>query len=570
MEVYWRTEYIYTATEISWTRTYLKEAIGLLASVLCTDVGSLPVEQRRCIRMVFNNINDVITERCSGALFQKETAKATGPKDFELICAIAAFNSVFTLINEARTPHRLRYYVPMICEFITADYALPETTKPLVKKLIRLLTEKLSEPQLDGVLASLECLRARGHTLPFFLPSEITEFSETAVEQFIFLQTTRPDLASLFKALHISFAALCAPALGLPNKKSALLTQPQIFLEVIKEALGKQRLKTLEKEKENEITRSVLFYERLALRQTALSPNMPIELLQHCLLWPQNTKDLQKAAMLALSGKTPASLAFPFVAVCLAYFLIDLSPEAPNYSVLLSEGHKTVKLDGFSLLDSLMFFLSRQSNETRKNEQITMLGMFLEIYIAPDTFSVLKTLHQRHKWTLQHSSLVARYISHPTHSADASMFIAGVFVDAELIAPIEEFGLQKEARIIVKALSASRNSTPFTNRLQKQLFSTKTAPHYPLLLINDAVILAAVRSMVKQHAGQDTLLDEITSTLLNTDVIEKRISLIRSAFVQAPPQQKPALFIVVLYFATLLSYDLETLSLITHSLQMPI
>lgn len=571
----------------------MSSTLGVLAFSFCAEARHLSKEQRQAVRQLVAQLHDWVAAGVAASEGQKHPP---WHKNSTVLGSVIGLNRLFFLLDEPVGEDALGFFAPMMCELAIARYVLPELKNSLAHKLIYLLLkEKTPELLVDGVLETLWFLQRQGYPLPQLPRTCLRGLSSAQIQRVFYLQEKRPDMVEVLRSIGLGFdqklafflprergtdrapRGFCAgqqsiPAAPVELPRGAQL-QAYLFLKVLKDALSKRTVERLDKEKEQEITNTALFYERLALLDHAAG-KVSLEMLQHCSAWVQSG-DFKKAAQQYLEKRHSALPLFG--AVYLAQALVEGESGQSSPEALLGAVQWYLPAAGEAILDSLLFYLSQQHCPAAKARSCAVVGQVISWQLAPGRFTEFERLHLKYRWVFSLPGLVQSYLVTAGHQAECRAFLVGELLKHKQLQALAALSLEEEALAQVgeylKKFANDPDLIAMQSYLEEKCGATR-ARAVPgsedvgaQLVPGEKEVVHYIESFQKRQAQENPRLKELFQTILEMGVGKESLGTLKGQFFKIPPPLRLPSFLVLVHFVLLLETDAASLAALIASLE---
>lgn len=575
----WFGESLRKGEEYEWVSTHPDLTLGLLSYAVASKMHLSTVGIKLKIRQVFEH---VFTYAYKWPEDAKNTRNIKG--------SIIALNSIFMLINQIKHEGAFIYYAPVMCEFAVSSFS-QDREKDLIKnRLISMLFADVPEKVSLGIFRTFAYIERIGETVPdtpldtyqktkkVQLPLQrILKFQDEHPTQLKFLAKIGIDKAFYPDALIRDKWADISQWAEPPEKEDetrGAKSEPdmhmgvkdsqhiKIFTNSLDELFNRKILDRLDKEKEAEIGKILLYYERLSISSYKVAGSIPVKILQHSLVWNKNKNDLKKAAHPYIEKK--ASSVPNFVPVLASWCMIHEKEHLADFSLFDKEVSEI-------FLESSCFFMSIYTGEDKKARWKEIGGLF-RLFIRPSTFSGLSRIHARHPWTLINPEIVNAYIGDREDSRyEVTQFYTSKLIQYKHTETIVQHSLEYEAYCEIKQHTRKEMSPYITHLKQHIIDSAKIkgirlekAPKQKKIIVKTEDTLEYAYSTIKRYSEESVYLKDIAKTLLTDDCkIPPSIEL-KEILDRAPHEQKTQIFLRTVYMLILLETNYHSLSNILH------
>ncbi|KAI5192394.1 hypothetical protein NECID01_1916 [Nematocida sp. AWRm77] len=599
----WHTQVLVQLSSCAWSTELLSPTLGVLVYAVCAEIQSFTKEERKQIRKLVERVQDCIGQESSVSGQGKSDRLC---KNHSTAGCILGLNKLFFLLSQTLSDHTLYFFTPAACEFAISRHVFPEIKEALVHRVVELvLDEKVPEPVLEGVFETLLFLKAHGGVLPQLSRERLSKASSAQVQHLLYLQTRQPRLECLLRrigvCIEISPSFFGQTVGGMHGQKKSrgearpghapgselfssehpksiqvqAQVQAEVFLSALKEALERRQFGRLEREKEQDISKTVLFYERLALSELGRPSKLVLDTLQHCMLW-RCSEELKQIAVQCVKKKQ--STLPLFCAVHLAYSLVENSAEEKASGALLGIVREYLHLPaaGSVILDSLLFYLSHQSEASKKESGCVLAGKVVSWYLEPEKFPEFRALVQKYSWILGAHPIVRGFLDTSVHKEECRAFLAEQLLEHGQIGGVLKHGLEKEA-FAQTSLSQQRSDLnpellslhAYLEHKQQMHYSPFSAPvqEEACPVPGEKARLEYIERFQKKQIQRCPHLKSLLQEVLDMGITQESIDRVRLLLEQAPDASRVSMFLVLVHFSLLLEIDAASLLWLIKSVE---
>ncbi|KAI5189870.1 hypothetical protein NEMIN01_0733 [Nematocida minor] len=582
----WFIAILESGKDYDWVCKNPELAIGTLAYAVASKTHLSAVEIKSKVRKMFTHAFDYAYEY----LTHGDSSKSSQKIEENII----ALNNLFILVDQIRNEGGFIYYTPLVCEFIVSSFAQEREKAVLAKRLAPMLFTECPDEVFIGIFKTFALMESKNEAIPDVLPDVLQKTKKETLQKILKFQNAHPTQLKflhkigivknfhpkvvsvpskppIFEMSHVSTELSKKSAdseeAGLHMKIKESL-QIKIFASTVEEAFNKKILNTLEKEKEIEIGKVLLYYERLSISTYKTANTIPVEIIQYALVWSKNRNDLKKAAHPYIERRVPSTPKFvPVVAAwCMIYEQNALHADFSSFD----------KEAGEILLKSCCFFLSIYEKKDKEEKWEETAEMF-KIFIKPSNFPGLARIHAKHPWTLRNPAITSAYmhsrLNRSEYSHEILKFYASKLMQYKFIETVTECNLEYEAycELEQRADKEPANSTENLKNYIKQSAARKKIDLHrnseqKQFKIEIENVLRYVHATIKKYGEESAQLKEIVKILLADGPKECPSPMLKDIFEKAPKKKQIQIFLKILYIFTILETDLLSLAGISQTL----
>ncbi|KAI5180777.1 hypothetical protein NEOKW01_1061 [Nematocida sp. AWRm80] len=543
------------------------EKIGIMIYFICTLEYKRDKIVRKTVRNTISSLNDQMH-----ALTLAPKKKKKAQKGSSLAECIIGMNSLFSLIFQIQSETELLLYAPVICEYVLSEYSSEDIREDLIYTLSILVFNDPPEEIFIGIVYTLVYLLENGYVLKKVPEKRVKELKETEIHRILQIQEKIKGAKELFSSLggifqlpkqfsghKQSIQSTEGKEVSETNDVNKFSVQSRVFLRTLKEALLKRTLGLIDREKEIEITKTVFFYERLALSKGPAE--IPFDLILSSIVWSNNPHEFKQASQMYIDKQvTEVPL---FVIAYLGWVLVKGTSEA-KYAKNISQLARKLSVHyGNLLLKSCFFFIYYLDEIDKTNINWSVIKDILSGYIAVDNLPALSILYTEYPWALSIPEIVQEHLS-TTIEEYRSFFITQLIKHQEISVIFKNHLEQEVYSLITKLLENTPNDRYLISLLSQLNHScTKTFNEHDTQIeipqITPLTTIEYIQQTLKQNTNDNTTSKEILEVALSTELPDELIDTLITLILDLDQTHIPNTCIYILYLSAILNRPLNTL-----------